>query len=282
MKKKINWSEFIYAGPIALIIIILFVLLQKTGVVDFVNVDSVNLPAVFLIGLVASISSCAAVVGGLALSISSSFSMAGKKVGTVSSISFHLGRLLGFFVLGGIIGWLGSLFTLEGDSSRYWSIGTSLFTGVILLTLALGLIFSSDFFKKFTPKLPKSVSNKLLKVQDVNVDSSSAKTPILAMIIPALAGVITFFLPCGFTQSMQMFSLGTGSFINGALTMFVFSLGTLPVLAMLSFASIKLSEESKYSGIFFKTAGLLVLFFAILNLSGALTVMGIIDPLFTF
>lgn len=282
VKRQINWNEFMYAVPIAFVIIILFILLQKTGLVNIISAESVNLPAAFLIGLVASVSSCAAVVGGLALSISSSFSMAGKKVGTVSSISFHAGRLIGFFILGGVIGWLGSLFTLQGDSQRYWSMGTSLFTGTILFALALGLLTSSDFFKKFTPKLPKSVTNKLLDSHESKINSDTAKTPILAMIIPAAAGLITFFLPCGFTQSMQMFSLGSGSFINGALTMFTFALGTLPVLGLLSFTSVKLSQESKFSGIFFKTAGLLVLFFSIVNLTGALAVAGVISPIFTF
>ena len=45
------------------------------------------------------------------------------------------------------------------------------------------------------------------------------------------------FLPCGFTQSMQIYALSTGSFATASIIMFAFALGTLPVLALLSFSS---------------------------------------------
>ncbi len=96
-----------------------------------------------------------------------------------------------------------------------------------------------------------------------------------------LLGVSTFFLPCGFTQSMQFYALTTGSFISGALTMFVFSLGTLPVLSLISFASVKFSKNFK-SGLFFKTAGFIVIFFAIFNLLSAFVAIGLIGPIGVF
>ena len=43
-----------------------------------------------------------------------------------------------------------------------------------------------------------------------------------------------FFLPCGFTQALQLYVLGKGSFATGAVTMLVFALGTLPALLSLS------------------------------------------------
>jgi Cytochrome C biogenesis protein transmembrane region len=47
-------------------------------------------------------------------------------------------------------------------------------------------------------------------------------------------GAATFFLPCGFTQALQLYVLAKGSFAIGALSMFAFSLGTLPALLSLS------------------------------------------------
>ncbi|USN53018.1 MAG: sulfite exporter TauE/SafE family protein [Candidatus Nomurabacteria bacterium] len=87
-------------------------------------------------------------------------------------------------------------------------------------------------------------------------------------------------LPCGFTQSMQFYTLTTGSFFKGGLTMFAFALGTLPVLALLSFSSLGIHNKGQ-SSIFFKTVGLVVIFFAIFNLLSALVGAGIIDPFFT-
>ena len=62
--------------------------------------------------------------------------------------------------------------------------------------------------------------------------------------------------------------------IQGAVTMFVFALGTLPVLGMISFASMKFSKTLQ-SGLFFKVAGFLVLFFAIFNLYSSIKGLGI-------
>ena len=98
---------------------------------------------------------------------------------------------------------------------------------------------------------------------------------------PLLVGVVTFFLPCGFTQSMQIYALSTGSFTTGALTMLAFALGTLPVLGLLSFSSFSIGKSPK-AGIFFKTAGLIVILFALFNLINALVVINILPPIFNF
>ncbi len=63
--------------------------------------------------------------------------------------------------------------------------------------------------------------------------------------------------------------------------MFVYALGTLPVLALLSFSSLGIHGKAK-SGIFYKTAGLIVIFFGLFNVLNSLVAAGIIPPLFTF
>ncbi|MCR4285827.1 MAG: sulfite exporter TauE/SafE family protein, partial [Candidatus Kaiserbacteria bacterium] len=98
---------------------------------------------------------------------------------------------------------------------------------------------------------------------------------------PLLVGIATFFLPCGFTQSMQLYTLSTGSFLSGGLTMLAFALGTFPVLALISFSSFSIQNSSK-SGIFFKSAGLIVIMFALLNLINSLVIIGLISPIFNF
>ena len=65
------------------------------------------------------------------------------------------------------------------------------------------------------------------------------------------------------------------------LTMFFFALGTLPVLALISFSSFSI-KDSKKSGIFFKSAGLIVIMFALFNLINSLVVIGAISPVFNF
>lgn len=61
-------------------------------------------------------------------------------------------------------------------------------------------------------------------------------------------------------------------------TMFAFALGTFPVLALISLASVNLST-SRRSGLFFKTAGIIVIAFALLNLMNSFAVIGLIRPI---
>jgi len=42
---------------------------------------------------------------------------------------------------------------------------------------------------------------------------------------PLLVGLLNGFMPCGPLQAMQLYALGTGSFIAGATSMFMFSWG---------------------------------------------------------
>ena len=63
--------------------------------------------------------------------------------------------------------------------------------------------------------------------------------------------------------------------------MLAFALGTLPVLALISFSSFSIQQSSK-AGIFFKTSGLVVILFALFNIMNSLVVVGLIPPVFNF
>lgn len=74
---------------------------------------------------------------------------------------------------------------------------------------------------------------------------------------PVLIGAATFFLPCGFTQAMQIAALSSGSFVEGVSVMLAFVLGTFPMLALLSFG-VSGFTQSRYAPLFFRTAGVVV------------------------
>lgn len=259
-----RWSEFYYAIPIATGFAILFVLLQKMGIVNLVDTTKMSYGTAVLIGLIASVSTCMAVVGGLILSMSATFAKGGDK--TRPQVLFHLGRILSFFVLGGVIGTIGSAFALNTTSTFI----LSLVIGLVMLILGLNLLEVFHFTKKLQPAIPKFISKHVLGISKFNHSFT-----------PVLLGIATFFLPCGFTQSMQIYTLSTGSFFKGGLTMLAFALGTLPVLALISFSSFSIQNSSR-SGIFFKTAGLIVILFALFNLINSAVVMGWIAPVFNF
>lgn len=258
-----NWADFKVAVPIALLFIAGFVLLQKLGIVNLVQAGSVSYGTALILGVVASLSTCMAVVGGLLLSMSATFAKEGDEVRP--QILFHVGRLLSFFILGGIIGVIGSAFTLSTTASFILGLAIAL----IMLILGINLLDVFHFSKQLQPAMPKFIARHAHGVSTLN-----------HTLTPFLVGIATFFLPCGFTQAMQIYTLGTGSFLTGALTMGVFALGTLPVLALVSFSSFSV-HNSSYAGVFFKTAGLIVILFALYNLMNALVVAGLIQPLFS-
>ena len=262
--KTIKWSEFRIAIPIALAFGVLYVVLQKIGLVNLISTDSVSYTTAFVIGIIASLSTCMAVVGGLVLSVSANFAKEGDKVRP--QVLFHIGRLVSFFILGGVIGALGSAFQLN----IFGTFILSLIVGIIMLILGINLLDIFPWAKKFQPGMPKFLSKHAIRFSNFN-----------HTVTPLLVGVATFFLPCGFTQSMQIFTLSTGSFLTGALTMTAFALGTLPVLALLSFTSLSIHKKMN-SEIFFKTAGLVVILFALFNIINSLVIIGLIPPIFNF
>jgi sulfite exporter TauE/SafE len=264
MAHNSNWSQFKIALPIALGFIAFFILLQKLGIVNLINASKVSYGTAFVVGLIASVSSCMAVVGGLVLSMSASFAKENDKVRP--QLFFHAGRLVSFFVLGGIIGAIGSAFQLGSIATFI----LSLIVALVLLILGVNLLDIFPWAKKLQLTLPGFVGNRIQQFKKVNHS-----------LTPVLLGIATFFLPCGFTQSMQIYTLSTGNFWTGAMTMFSFALGTLPVLALLSFSSLSIHTKAR-SGIFFKSAGIIVIFFGIFNLINSFVAIGVIPPLFNF
>lgn len=263
-RKEIPWKEFTIAVPIAFGFALVFVLLQKFGIVNLVSAGDVTYGTAFIVGIVASLSTCMAVVGGLVLSMSATFAREGDKVRP--QILFHIGRIVSFFILGGVIGAVGSAFQLGATGTFV----LGMIIGLVMLVLGINLLDVAHWTKRFQPSMPKFVSRRALRITEMN-----------HTLTPALVGIATFFLPCGFTQSMQIYTLSTGSFLGGGLTMLTFALGTFPVLALISFSSLSIHTGSK-AGVFFKSAGLIVILFAVFNIINSLAAIGWIAPVFNF
>jgi sulfite exporter TauE/SafE/copper chaperone CopZ len=259
-----NWEEFWIAFPLAALFVLLFILLQKMGLVNLMNTSEMTFYTPFIIGIVASLSSCMAVVGGLVLSMSATFAKEGDRI--KPQLLFHVGRIVSFFLLGGMIGAIGSAFQLNAFGSFF----LSFLVGMVMLIMGINLLDVFHEAKRFQIAMPKFLSRHALKA------STMAHT-----ITPLLAGIATFFLPCGFTQSMQIYALSTGDFLRGGLTMLFFALGTFPALAVLSFSGVGIAQ-GKQKGVFFKTAGLIVIVFALFNIINSLVIIGAIKSVFTF
>ena len=246
------------AIPIGLGFLILFFLLQKSGALN-IGIGGQTTPVTsFIIGLIASVSSCLAIVGGLVLSLSAKISQDNIS-DTKTFFLFHAGRLVSFAVLGGVLGSIGGVIGINYTFSAILGILAS----IVMLILGLNLV---GVFLKNKIALPSGIFQFFRKIEH--------KT-----LTPLIIGFATFFLPCGFTQSMQVVALSSGSFMSGLLIMFTFALGTLPMLVLLSFGSASFAH-GKHAPLFFKSAGVVVIGLGIFAFLAGLAGLGIINPLF--
>ena len=252
--KGVIWQ----ALPIGLLFLALFFLLQKSGILDF-GLGGKTTPATsFVIGLIASVSSCLAVVGGLVLSLSAKISEDNVD-DTKTFVLFHLGRLVSFALLGGVLGMVGAAIGINLTATAILGIVASL----VMLGLGLNLV---GVFAKNKMAISSGLFDFFRKIEH--------KTWA-----PLTLGFATFFLPCGFTQAMQVAAVSSGSFMSGLLIMSAFALGTLPMLLLLSFGSASFAR-SKHAPLFFKSAGVVVIGLGLFALLAGLAGLGIIKPLF--
>jgi len=248
----------------AVIAVLLFFVLPRTSLAGLVSLSSKStLPAFFVFGLLAGISSCAALVGGIVLSMSKQwselYSSEDRFVKKVEPhILFNAGRLISYAALGGILGAIGSTFRLSP------TVSSILIIVISILMVLLGLqMFGVKALRRFQISAPKGFSRYV-------ADEKNFKGKYMPMVL----GALTFFLPCGFTITAQSLALLSGNFIQGMLIMLAFALGTLPMLLTIGFSSVKFLSNPKLSNQFLKVAGALVLLFALFNINSQLNVLG--------
>lgn len=163
----------------------------------------------FLIGLLTSVH-CIAMCGGI--NLSQCIPQTGSNP-LRASILYNLGRVISYTTVGFIVGALGSAITLSGVFKGIIQIAAGLFMVVLGFNM-LGLFPS---LRKFAPRIPSIISKK------VNAEKARSKSPLIV-------GLLNGLMPCGPLQAMQIYALSTGSPVKGAVSMLLFSLGTVPLM----------------------------------------------------
>ena len=266
MEKEIQQAPPVWnlkrIGGMVIIILATYKILQVTGVLMFSPEveQSSGLFAVFGIGLVAAVSSCTAVVGGLVAAVSTA---AAKKHPERTfaqklhpHILFNTGRLVGFVFFGALIGWAGQVLSLSPTLN-----------GLFVLIIAVMMIAIGINLLELLPKNlsvirpPKWLSHRIHELSNSSHPS-----------VPFVLGAATFFLPCGFTQSMQLFVLSLGDPWQAGILMGVFALGTIPAL----FGIGALTSVAK-GGVVKKVtriAGVIVIVLGISNMQNSMALLG--------
>ncbi|MDP2789814.1 MAG: sulfite exporter TauE/SafE family protein [bacterium] len=253
------------AGAFIIVLVIGFVL-SKAGFLKFNQaVDgSAGFFSVLFLGLVAASSSCIAVSGGLLLStverVSDRYGILPGKKRFIPVSTFVLGRTVGYTVFGALIAGLGKALALPP-----WAVGLiAILAALFMLVMGLDMLrIAPTWLKVILPRMPKFISRKVM---------SGGETGKVTYASPFILGALTFFLPCGFTQALQLYVLTTGNVVAGALIMLAFALGTAPALLALGWASNAL--KGQWGKLFFRVAGAAVIVMGIYNFNNGLTLMG--------
>ncbi|MDR0347233.1 MAG: sulfite exporter TauE/SafE family protein [Coriobacteriales bacterium] len=129
------------------------------------------------------------------------------------SLLYNLGRVVSYTLVGGLIGALGSVIAFDG----FFKGVIQLAAGVFMVIMALILLGIFPWLRQFNITLPRALS----RFMDEQRERSKS---------PLVIGLLNGLMPCGPLQAMQLYALSTGSALLGALSMFAFVLGTVPLM----------------------------------------------------
>lgn len=170
----------------------------------------------FITGLTSGGVSCLAVQGGLLASAIDEKS--DKYKGT---LYFIISKLIAYTILGGVFGAIGNVFSFSITTQGILQI----LIGLFMLATAGRLLNIHPIFKYTVIQPPAFLLRKVKNISNTK-----------SFLTPVLLGALTVLIPCGVTQAMLILSMGTGSALDGALIMFLFTLGTSPVFFALGMA----------------------------------------------
>ncbi len=173
----------------------------------------------FLIGLFGSfhcVGMCGPIAMALPLRQGSIYSI------LINRLMYNLGRVITYSAIGAIFGLIGEGFSLAG-SQRYVSIGA----GILILLMVL---IPQRITQKFYLLKPAYDFTNFLKKKFGPLFRSKSQFATLFI------GILNGFLPCGLVYIAVAGAMAGGSAMNGMVYMFMFGLGTIPMLFAVSVA----------------------------------------------
>ncbi|WP_439128607.1 sulfite exporter TauE/SafE family protein [Polaribacter sp.] len=138
-----------------------------------------------------------------------------KVKGFFQVLSYHFGRLFTYSLIGLLFGFLGKSFYLFGFQQQI-----SIIVGVLMILF----ILFPKIFKKVNAS--KTISSIIFKVKNALGKELKNKRNDTFFTIGFLNG----FLPCGLVYMAIFGALATTNAFSGSLYMFLFGLGTIPLM----------------------------------------------------
>ena len=167
----------------------------------------------FILGLLGSLH-CIGMCGPIAFMLPVNRSNSVKKISQISI--YHTGRLFSYALLGAFFGFLGKGFYLFGLQQQL-----SIIVGIIMIA---AVIIPSKLLNKFS--LTSPIYKIISKIKSSLGQAFKRKSLDTFLTIGFLNG----FLPCGLVYMAVFASLAMQSVLESSLYMFLFGLGTIPLM----------------------------------------------------
>ncbi|WPC39464.1 sulfite exporter TauE/SafE family protein [Clostridium sp. JS66] len=245
-----NSSNLGIAGILIVVLTIIFIGNSTSGF-DMNNMlKGATYFVLFVVGVLTSIH-CVGMCGGIMLPQSLSNESTNKFQAIKPALLYNIGRVISYTILGGIIGALGSILSLSIKTQA----ALQIFAGLFMIIMGFNMAGFS-LFRRLQIRLPWNFCS--LK--------SKPKAPFIV-------GILNGLMPCGPLQTMQLYALGTGSAVKGAFSMFIFALGTVPL--MLTFGAVSGILRKGYTKKILKVSGVLVIVLGLIMGNRGLSLAGV-------
>ncbi|MDR1797827.1 MAG: sulfite exporter TauE/SafE family protein [Clostridiales Family XIII bacterium] len=176
------------------------------------------------------------------------------------SLRYNLGRVLGYTAVGAIVGAVGSVIELPGGFKGI----VQIVAGIFMIVMGLSMFGVLPGIGRLAPRLPRVFGAKVEEA--VEAEKAGGRRPFVV-------GLLNSLMPCGPLQAMQLYALSTGSAGAGALSMFLFSAGTLPLMFALGAASGALGKKFTDRAMWIGAA--LVIFLGLFMASNGFSLSGV-------
>jgi sulfite exporter TauE/SafE/copper chaperone CopZ len=267
-------EKWVTASAGLIVLGLIAVVAKLTGIADLASgagdLSQGGVLVALLLGLAAGVSTCMALSGGIVLALSASYqarrgAVDGDVTGRMRPAAlFVAGRILGYVVFGAALGALGSTLTLPAQATAILMIVVA----IVMTLVGTRLTGLSPRVAAWSPTLPVGLARSL----GMTGGSVGAYSDTRA----AVLGALSFFLPCGFTQAIQIYALSTGSPATAAILLGAFAIGTAP--GLLGIAGLPAIVPKAWRPDLLRVVGVVVIGFAVLNASSGLRLAGVALP----
>jgi len=247
--KTIGWAF----AAIGIIVIGYFIL----NLIDGIQFPAINqnmgYGLLFVVGLLTGFH-CVGMCGGFVVSYTAKHAQEGTK-SHKSHLMYGLGKTISYTIIGAMFGLLGSVIAFTPKIRGI----VGLLAGLFLVLFGLKMLNIFPVLRKIQFRTPEFITKFVGK-------SSKNSSPLTIGLLNGL------MIACGPLQAIYIMAAGTGSMLEGAKLLFVFGLGTLPV--MLGFGYFASFVSGKVTHKILKASGVIVIFLGLAMVNNGLVLTG--------